>query len=138
MLTSIDFCKSNLADIASSLVGINFEYYTDLQLTSHFVVVQLPEGVQEDEYLKIEDSFSDRFYSLFPYDNLSFVTQDIVNLLGALVFIDRFDFSYMETSQIGQMYIPDPVSDYINTKDTIAVASSSFQCPINPLFALAA
>ena len=138
MLTSIEFCKTNLFDISSSLIGTTFEYYTDVQQISHFVVVQLRDDVQKDEYLKIEDSFSDKFYTLFPYENLSFVTNDIIKKLVDLFFVDCFDFSYFGTRQIGQMYIPKPVSEYINSNNTIAVASSSSQCPINPLFTLAA
>lgn len=90
MSTPVNYIKTYLQEAIEIFKGISLKLYSDVLDNDYFVVVEPSEMRSSGDFLEIEDRMIDDFYAQFPYDGLSFVTQETVDLIGILKLVSVY------------------------------------------------
>lgn len=76
-MNSKDFIIKSINEIVSSFPYLNFRYEFDSFSKSHFIEVRPNSSYKNDlTYIEIEKEITLRFFDLFPYESLTFISED--------------------------------------------------------------
>lgn len=124
-MKSIEYIISRLEKLVIQINNIRVSYEYDDESLTHFVEV-LPNGLYSlnQEYIEFEDRMFHDFISLFPYENICFISDDAIVKIENPIFIKE-----------GLGYAPFSTHDETEFKVTVPEVHSvsSIFCPI-PVF----
>jgi hypothetical protein len=102
MKNCVDTIKEWIDAVKSKIVDIELVYGINRRLNYHVVIVKPSPVYNNEEYMKLEEEFDEKFYSMFPDEDLLITDDDsIMDITDPIVAKSRH---YMDCEFTGEKY----------------------------------